>query len=71
MEEFKKIVADLLDVEISDIEDDLEQGDIPEWDSVGHLELLMGLSKHYDKKLSPAKIPELINLQDIYSFFNE
>jgi acyl carrier protein len=70
MEDFIITVAEALSVDPNEISPESEQGDLPEWDSVGHIELLMTLSNQYGKAISPSIIPELISIHDLFDFFH-
>lgn len=67
--EFLDRVAELLEVDMEDISMDTEQGSIPEWDSIGHLTLLMGLSQTTGVELNPDLVAELVKLKAIHNFF--
>lgn len=66
---FLDVVASFLGVDVGDLSEDLEQGDLAQWDSIAHIELLTGLAKHYAKPISPSMIPELIELSAIKTYF--
>lgn len=42
-EEIVKIIADILEVDVCDIEMDTAVGDLPEWDSMHHLQIIAEL----------------------------
>ena len=46
-QEIKKIICDQLKINIEDFNNDLAAGDISTWDSLGHINLLMRIEKHF------------------------
>lgn len=46
-QQLKDIIAKALNVDAAVINEDLAAGDIPEWDSVAHVNLLMEVEKAY------------------------
>ena len=53
--EFLKAVADALEVDPSTVNIDLKLGDLPEWDSLGHLTILSNLDELTGEKASEIK----------------
>lgn len=47
-ERLKRIVIDTLKIRESDYSEDLAAGDIPEWDSIGHVNLLMAVEREFE-----------------------
>lgn len=64
-EKIKQIIADVLKVDFSIIEDDLSVGDIPEWDSLRHLMLIGMLGKEFDVSFSREELAEIEDVADI------
>ena len=46
-DELRKVVCDHLKISDADYDPDLAAGDIPTWDSLGHVNLLMAVEKHF------------------------
>jgi len=46
-------------------------GDIPQWDSLGHLALFMALEEKYGKKFSPEEMTSAKNVADIDRLLDE
>ena len=42
-EKVKEIIAKVLEVEVSKINDDTAIGDIPEWDSLSHIQIVSAI----------------------------
>jgi len=47
-EEIKQLVTAQLKIEPERYSEDLMAGDIPEWDSLAHVNLLMAVEKHFN-----------------------
>lgn len=51
---------------------DLRIGDIPEWDSMSHINFLLSIEKRYKIKFNMSQIAKLNSIKKIKSFlFNE
>ena len=66
-EEIVKIIADILEVDVCDIEMDTAVGDLPEWDSMHHLQIIAELEKVYNIKFNASDLAELEDVSDIIS----
>ena len=58
----KKIIAENLDVGVDTINEDLGVGDIPEWDSLAHVRIIIALEKEFEIKLD---IEETLDIEDV------
>lgn len=47
-EKLKRVVIETLKIKESDYSEDLTAGEIPEWDSIGHVNLLMAVEREFD-----------------------
>jgi citrate synthase len=63
--EVRRLVAEVLHVPIEQVRDGLSFGDIPEWDSLGHMDLLMTLEERYGIPLDEELIARLISIEAI------
>lgn len=70
-EEIIKIIADVLEVDVCDIEMDTAIGDLPEWDSMHHLQIIAELEKVYNIKFNAADLSELEDVSDLLSLVEE
>ncbi len=61
----KEIIASILKVDINEIESDTAIGDLAEWDSIHHLQILMAIEKEFDIKFTPDVMVELEDVGDI------
>jgi len=71
-EQVKRLVIDTLKIKESDYREDLEAGDIPEWDSVGHVTLLMAAEEKFEitfdvnDSIDVASVEDLIDMVGKY-----
>lgn len=70
-EEIVKIIADILEVDVCDIEMDTAVGDLPEWDSMHHLQIIAELEKVYNIKFNASDLAELEYVSDLISLVEE
>ena len=70
-EEIVKIIAGILEVDVCDIEMDTAVGDLPEWDSMHHLQIIAELEKVYNIKFNASDLAELEDVSDLISLVEE
>lgn len=70
-EKVKEIIADVLKVPMSSMEDDLAVGDIPEWDSLRHLMIINTLAKEFSIEFSREELVEIEDVSDIVNLITE
>ena len=63
-----EVIADGLEIESSDISMETKASDIADWDSLGHLNLLMKLDEAYNDV--SEKIPELASVSSVKEIFD-
>ena len=61
------IIANVLDVDINEIELDTAIGDLPEWDSIHHLQIIAELEKEFGIKYTSEELAELEDISDLIS----
>ena len=63
-----KVIADGLDTELTEISLSTKSSDLPQWDSLGHLTLLMKLDEEFDNLTE--KVPEIASASSVEEIFN-
>ena len=63
-----KVIAGGLDADPSEISLSTKSSDLPEWDSLGHLTLLMKLDEEFDNLTE--KVPEIASASSVEEIFN-
>lgn len=66
-EKILEIMAKVLEVEPSSIELDSGIGDMPEWTSLNHLNIIASLEKEFSIKFNSADIMNLEDISDLIS----
>jgi acyl carrier protein len=67
----KSIMAAAFNLPKEQLADDLAFGDIPQWDSLGHMDLLMALEQHFGFELDADLIAELTSIDAICRYLKE
>lgn len=65
------IIAKILEVELEEVELDTAIGDLPEWDSLHHLQIIAELEKEYGIKYIAEDLAELEDVSDLISLTKE
>lgn len=66
-EEIKNIIADELGIDGGILTDDCQISDVPEWDSMGYLAVLMTLGKQYGIKYTREELVDVETVGDLIS----
>lgn len=61
----KEIIASILKVSIADIFEDTAIGDIPEWDSLHHIQIISAIEKEFGFRFTPDVMMDLEDVSDI------
>jgi len=61
----EKVIREVFNLESGTIEEDWTSDDIPDWDSVGHLNLIMEIEKTFNIKIEIEEMFEVEKLSDI------
>jgi acyl carrier protein len=61
----EKIIREVFDIETETIDENWTSDDIPDWDSVGHLNLIIEVEKQFKIKIEIEEMFEVEKLKDI------
>jgi acyl carrier protein len=61
----EKVIREVFPIETDTIDEDWTSDDIPDWDSVGHLNLIMEIEKEFNIKIEIEEMFEVEKLGDI------
>jgi acyl carrier protein len=67
----KKIVSDILEIEIEKINDDSSPQNIESWDSLKHIYLVTSIEEEFNIRFSDEEITELMNFKLICMILEE
>ena len=65
------IIAKILEVELEEVELDTAIGDLPEWDSLHHLQIIAEWEKEYGIKYAAEDLAELEDVSDLIALTKE
>ena len=58
----RNVIAEVLRVPLEEIAPEITFGDIPQWDSMGHMEVMLALEESFGVAVNADTIGELVNL---------
>lgn len=61
----EKVIRGVFPIEVETIDENWTSDDIPDWDSVGHLNLIMEIQKEFAVKIEIEEMFEIEKLGDI------
>jgi len=61
----EKVIREVFPIEEENIDENWTSDDIPDWDSVGHLNLIVEIEKEFDIKVEIEEMFEVEKLGDI------
>ena len=62
-----EMISRILEVDLEEVELDTAIGDLPEWDSIHHLQIIAELEKEFGVKYSQGELAELEDVSDLIS----
>ena len=63
--DIQKIMADVFEVGIAEISMQTQFGDLPKWDSMGHMDLMLALESKFSIAISADSIRDLVSIPAI------
>ena len=70
-ERLEKVVRAVFSIEQDTVDENWTSDDIPYWDSVGHLNLIMGVEKEFNVKIEIEEMFEIEKLADIITLLKK
>jgi acyl carrier protein len=65
------LLAEVFAVPLQLVTPDLAFGDLPQWDSLGHMDLMMRLEEQFDAQIDTEAIAELVSVPAICAYLVE
>ena len=65
LEQVKKIIAENLNIDSSVLNEDTAIGDLPEWDSLHHLQIIATIEQKFGFQFEPDVLMDLEDVSDI------
>ena len=69
--EIKKIISELLEIDLNSIDDNFSANDNANWDSLMLLNLTTEIEEKFGVSIEPEDIPELTSIESIQSCINK
>jgi acyl carrier protein len=67
----RELIGTVFGVPVDEVPLDASPANVPGWDSLGHLELMLELENAFGVQVSTEEIPELASLEAIEEFLND
>jgi acyl carrier protein len=64
-QELKRVMADLFQCDVADLKDETGPGDIPGWDSLGHVALMTRIHEHFGSHVPVEDAVEVESISDL------
>jgi acyl carrier protein len=64
-EELRSLFVETFKVDANDVRPDLQLGELPQWDSMGHMDLMVGLETRFGVEINAETISGLISMPAI------
>ena len=67
----KNVMSSIFDVNVSEISEDISPDSLDNWDSVGHMNLIVGLEEEFNILFVEDEITEMLNFRLICLIISE
>lgn len=67
-QQLKVLLAAAFQLTPTDIRENLSFGDLPQWDSMGHMEVMLALEERFGVEITADTIAELISFAEIGAY---
>ena len=71
LEDVRKIFIEVLDEEVLDIQMKTTADDIDEWDSLNHIQLIVGIERHFKIRFSSSEMQTYSNVGEMIEGIHE
>ena len=66
----QEIVAEAIQAPPDMVTPELAFGDLPQWDSLGHMEVMMLLEEQFGVEVNADTIAQLVSIPEIYTYLS-
>ena len=67
----RNMLAEIFQLPLEEIKSDLAFGDLPQWDSMGHMDVMIGLEDRFGVEINAEMIGKLTSLPEICTYLEE
>ncbi len=71
IQQIQAVLAEAIQTPAEMITPELSFGDLPEWDSMGHMEVMMRLEETFGVEITAETIAALTSIPKIYAYLQE
>ena len=71
LQNIQALLVEALHITEEQVTPDLAFGDLPQWDSMGHMEVMMLLEQHYEVEINADTIAALTSVPAISAYLQE
>jgi acyl carrier protein len=71
IEQVRSLLSEIFQIPAEDVHPELSFGDIPQWDSIGHMDVMMRLEDFYHIEITAETIGELTSISSICSYLEK
>jgi len=68
MQDFLLFVADIMQVEVSQLSESTKYKEFKKWDSLMHMRLVMEIEEKYGIEIPIDEVPTIVTLKDLYRY---
>lgn len=65
LEDLRSLLAEIFHMQASEITPDAQLGELPQWDSMAHMDLMVALESRFSVEITPEIISQLTSLPAI------
>ncbi len=67
----RRFLAEALRVPFEQVAGNLGYGELPQWDSVGHMDMVLELEQRFAVRVETHQIPQLVSVSSIAAFLRD
>lgn len=71
IEQIQVLITEAIQVPVENITPDLAFGDLPQWDSMGHMEVMLRLEEQFGVEINADTIATLISIPEIIRYLEQ
>ena len=71
VDKIRGVLADVFNEDASEVKADLEFGDLPQWDSMGHMDVMMALEEKFGIEVNAETISDLTSIALIAEYISK
>ncbi len=71
IEDIQEFLAEQFNIPIAEIPKDISFGDLPQWDSLGHMSLMAAIEERFGVAIDADAIAELTSVSSIHTFLDK